>query len=82
MIINWEKKRECLTKKEMYKTGRIPLLQTDYIAICYYIKNMGFFNQKNSLMKSSWDIRASGMRNDEKKIVIQMEERLKPNTIT
>lgn len=43
MIINWEKKRECLTKKEMYKTGRIPLLQTDYIAICYYIKNMFFF---------------------------------------
>lgn len=33
-------------------------------------------------MKSSWDIRDPGMRNDEKKIVIQMEERLKPNTIT
>lgn len=33
-------------------------------------------------MKFSWDIRASGMRNGEKKIEIWMEQKLKSNNIT
>lgn len=58
----------------MYKTYRILLLQTDYFAICYYMKN-------NSIVKSNWEGKVSGMRNDEKKIEILVEQRLESNTI-